>query len=216
MAKDLAVVLNNGGLNSVVTTALCAQRFRPVMLYVELSPGTPSRHRAAYDLQVSHFRPYREHTIPMPYLNGLAPGMRQPAPHTRGSAILAEKLSDLTPMLAMAARLAASYQAMAIYIGVRVGENADEQAQAAEYFQIWEEMLQIPCQQPELAVITPLLELESAQVVELGLQVGAPMERSWSCLEQSGEPCGACPGCRARATAFMQAARSDPLAPAAR
>ena len=40
MAKDLALVLNNGSLNSAVTTALAAQRFRTILIYADIVPGT--------------------------------------------------------------------------------------------------------------------------------------------------------------------------------
>ena len=59
MAKDLAVILNNGGVNSAVATALAAQKYRPILLYVEAAPGTAPRARAAYDQQVAHFKPFR-------------------------------------------------------------------------------------------------------------------------------------------------------------
>ena len=33
-------------------------------------------------------------------------------------------------------------------------------AQATEYIQIWNELLQLPCGQPELTIEAPLLELD--------------------------------------------------------
>jgi len=36
MAKDLAIILNNGSINSAVTTALAAQKYRVVLLYAEV------------------------------------------------------------------------------------------------------------------------------------------------------------------------------------
>ena len=39
MAKDLAIILNNGSINSAVATAIAAQKFRPVMLWAELDPA---------------------------------------------------------------------------------------------------------------------------------------------------------------------------------
>src|SRR4051812_12863040 len=71
MAKDLALVLNSGSLNSAVITALAAQRFRTIMVFADIAPGS-ARHRAAYDQQIAHFKPYREHTLAMPYLSLLA------------------------------------------------------------------------------------------------------------------------------------------------
>ena len=77
MAKDLAIVLNNGSLNSAVVTALAAQRFRPVMVFVETTAKTGSRARAAYEQQAAHFKPYREHTLAMPFLAPLHMGQSQ-------------------------------------------------------------------------------------------------------------------------------------------
>ena len=84
-------------------------------------------------------------------------------------------------------------------------------AAATEYTQIWNEMIQMPCGQKELEVITPLLELDPWQVVDVGFQVNAPLDKTWSCLEEGTEPCWACPGCRAREKAFQQAGKVDPL-----
>ena len=67
MAKDLAVVLNSGSINSAVASALAAQRYRLILLHAEVGEGG-TRARAAYDQQVQHFKPFREHSLPMPFL----------------------------------------------------------------------------------------------------------------------------------------------------
>ena len=213
MAKDLAIILNNGGVNSAVATALAAQKYRTVLLHAETAPRPGTRARAAYDLQVAHFKPYREHSLAIPLLGG--PGERGRQPQTtadpRHPAAIGPKMQELLPLIAIAIRYAAQYQAAAIYLGLRVGPGGDELAQATEYGQIWMEMAQVPCDLPELEIVMPLLELEAWQVVDVGFQVGAPFERTWSCVEETGEPCWACGGCREREAAFQQAAKPDPL-----
>jgi 7-cyano-7-deazaguanine synthase in queuosine biosynthesis len=212
MAKDLAIVLNNGGINSAVVTALAAQKYRIVMLYVEASEQSGSRSRAAYDLQLAHFKPYREHVLPMPFLSVVRHGSpTQPVSDPRQAAPLAPQLVELLPMVGAAARFAVHYQAVSIHLGFRVGNNGEALAEATEYFQVWEELLQLPCAQPELRVETPLLELEPWQVIDVGYQVNAPYDRTWSCGEQSSEPCWACRGCRDRENAFQQAGKPDPM-----
>jgi len=81
MAKELAIVLNNGSINSAVTTALAAQRFRLVMLHMILAEGedegaeTATRSRVAFDQQTGHYKPYREHVLELSFLTQLqAPG----------------------------------------------------------------------------------------------------------------------------------------------
>ena len=213
MAKDLAIVLNSGSINSAVATALAAQKFRPILLHAEIAPQPGSRIRAAYDQQVAHFKPYREHTLPMPFLAPVQPGTSTAmiASDPRISTTLSPQMLELLPLLSAAVKYAAHYGAAAIYLGIRIGSQGDELAQATEYIQIWNELIQTPCALSELAIETPLAELEPWQVVDVGFQVNAPFERTWSCMDESAEPCWACRGCRARESAFLQAGKGDPM-----
>lgn len=215
MAKDLAVVLNSGSINSAVTCALAAQRYRLVMLHVEYGQGTGSRARAAYDQQVAHFKPYREHSLSMPFLASIR------EPESAAAALvndpraqvahLGPQMLDLLPLISAGIRYAVHYQASALYVGFRVGGSGDELAAATEYIQIWNELIQMPCGVKDLEVMTPLLELDPWQVVDVGFQVNAPLDKTWSCLEEGSEPCWACPACRAREKSFQQAGKVDPL-----
>ena len=213
MAKDLAVILNDGGSNSAVASALAAQKYRPILIYVEASGGAPAA-KSAYDQQVAHFKPFREHTLAMPFFapqSGAATAAAAGSADPRLHAPLGPQMVRLLPLVAAAVRFAADYQAAAVYLGLRVGPRGDELAQATEYVQVWNELVQMPCAQAELEVVTPLLELEPWQVVDLGFQVAAPLERTWSCDGDGPEPCWTCRGCRAREAAFVQAAKPDPL-----
>ena len=217
MAKDLAIILNNGSINSAVATSLALQKCRAVMLYAEMGvQQAGSRQRAAYDQQVVHFKPYREHTLPMPYLAPLKQSASNDAALSAATdprlpQTLGPQMQSLLPLLAAAARYAAHYQAAAIYLGLRVGGHGDELAQATEYVQIWNELLQMPCSMPEVEVLTPLLELDPWQVIDVGYQVNAPLEKTWSCTEDGAEACWACRGCRAREAAFQQSGKPDPM-----
>src|SRR5690348_9779091 len=128
MAKDLAIVLNNGTVNSAVVTALAAQKYRPVMLYAEIAQPASTRARAAYDQQVAHFKPYREHTLPMPYfaLMGSTGDQQAAASDPRHNAPLGPQMLELLPLLSAAVRFASHYHAAAIFVGLRVGASSAE------------------------------------------------------------------------------------------
>ncbi len=211
MAKDLAIVLSNGSVNSAVAAALANQKFRLVMLQAEIAPNPGSRTRAAYEQQVAFFKPYREHSMSMPFLQGMQPPGDPIVSDPRHPTPLGPQMLELLTLVSAAARFAGMYQAAAIYLGVRVGSNADALAQVTEYVQIWNELLQLPCNQPELELVVPLLELDPWQVIDVGFQANAPFDRTWSCVEETSDPCWACPGCRQREQAFMQAGKPDPL-----
>lgn len=211
MAKEFAIVLNNGSINSAVVTAMAVQRYRPIMIYADVASGAAGRTRAAYDQQVAHFKPYREYSIPITFAGGTSPQPQTSIADPRQGVPMSPQMLDLLPIISLAVRSAVHHSAGAIYVGMRVGPGNDELARASEYFQIWNEMVQLPCGQPETEIQTPLLELEPWQVVDVGFQVGAPFERTWSCLEETSDPCWSCRGCRAREAAFQQAGKPDPL-----
>jgi len=217
MAKDLAIVLNNGSLASAVTAAIAAQKYRPILVYIDVTAHeVPLRRKVAYDLQVGHFKPFREHTLAMPFASlphdkSMAGSIGSTDP--RQATPLTPTLRDLVPLLGAAVTLAVAYQASAIYTGLRVGTGVDELSQGMEFTQIWNEMLQLTLGRPDTELLMPLLELEPWQVVDLGFQVNAPLERTWSCIDEHGDACGSCRGCRTRESAFMQAAKLDPLKP---
>lgn len=217
MAKDLAIVLSSGSLNSAVVAALAAQKYRPVMLHVD-TRGSPGRAKLAYDQQVAHFKPYREHTVPLPLLATLLHAHpRTPMVDPRVAPEVTPRLVGLLPLVGLAMNLAAHYSAASVYLGLRVGTVGDELARATEWNQVWNELVQMACGQPTLELQMPLLELEAWQVVDLGVQVSAPLELSWNCDEPDApEPCGRCDGCVARDAAFTRAAKPDPLRAASR
>jgi 7-cyano-7-deazaguanine synthase len=210
MAKDLAIVLNNGSINSAVVTAQASQRYRPVMIFADTAHGSTGRMRAAFDQQVAHFKPYREYSVPIGQA-GAGQVQAPAAADPRQGPNIAPQMLELLPLVALAVKSAVHHQAAAIYLGLRAGPSTDELAQATEFCQIWNELIEHPCGQGELEILTPLLELELWQVIDVGFQVSAPFERTWSCLEETSEPCWSCRGCRARDAAFQQAGKQDPL-----
>jgi hypothetical protein len=220
MAKDLAVVLNNGSLNGAVATALAAQRHRVVMLFAQTSPDggdATAGPRAAFDRQVAHFKPYRDHVLDLSFLADARDGDGRPPAHAgigadpRHEVPVGPQLMDLVPLVGVALRFAAHHGAAAVHLGLRVGPTGDAVISAAEFGQVWSELVQMPCGLPDLSVEMPLLELEAWQVVDVGAQAHVPFDRTWSCDGPGPEPCWACHGCRAREAAFHRAAKPDPL-----
>ena len=103
MAKDLAIILNSGSVNSAVVTAMAMQRYRPIFVHLANDPQSGSRWQAAYEQQVSHFKPYREHTLVMPAIapstSGAAAASIAVDPRAKGH--LAPQLIELLPLLSV-------------------------------------------------------------------------------------------------------------------
>jgi 7-cyano-7-deazaguanine synthase len=59
-------------------------------------------------------------------------------------------------------------------------------------------------------VKAPLVNLNKAEVVKIGLELGTPYELTWSCYEGGDKPCGTCGTCIDRANAFKANGVEDP------
>ena len=61
-----------------------------------------------------------------------------------------------------------------------------------------------------IRIATPLIDKSKADIVRLGISLGAPLELSWSCYGAGPKPCGACDSCLLRAKGFAEAGVEDP------
>ena len=57
---------------------------------------------------------------------------------------------------------------------------------------------------------TPLVDLGKADIVRLGVEIGAPLHLTWSCYRGGDRPCGECDSCALRAKGFAEAGVVDP------
>lgn len=62
----------------------------------------------------------------------------------------------------------------------------------------------------KVRVVAPLVNLNKAGVVKLGLSIGVPYKYTWSCYAGGDKPCGHCGTCIDRAKAFEANRISDP------
>lgn len=57
---------------------------------------------------------------------------------------------------------------------------------------------------------TPLIDKSKSEIVRLAVEVGAPLEHTWSCYQAGERPCGRCDSCLLRARGFAEAGVDDP------
>jgi len=57
-----------------------------------------------------------------------------------------------------------------------------------------------------------VIAMRKSEIVRRGLELGAPLDRTWSCYQFEDEACGTCDSCRLRVQAFVQAGMRDPIA----
>jgi len=65
--------------------------------------------------------------------------------------------------------------------------------------------------QTEILIETPLIEASKADIVAMGLRLGAPLDLSWSCYRNTDKACGDCDSCALRLRGFARAGHADPI-----
>ena len=65
--------------------------------------------------------------------------------------------------------------------------------------------------QVPLLVETPIISMSKAEIVQMAMELHAPLELTWSCYQGGTVPCGSCDSCILRANGFTQAGFIDPV-----
>ena len=88
-----------------------------------------------------------------------------------------------------------------------VGWNGEEGAtfpdNSKEYLDEFNELISVGSPE-KIRIEAPAIELDKEEIVKLGLEIGAPMELSYSCYKGEEIPCGVCESCMRRKRAFKK------------
>jgi len=79
------------------------------------------------------------------------------------------------------------------------------------YYAAFNELVKQGTKNGNIEVITPLIRMRKAEIVRLGLELGAPFDLTWSCYEDTETACGRCDSCVLRLRAFAAAGLPDPI-----
>ena len=103
----------------------------------------------------------------------------------------------------IAASFAESVGAEIIIVGWDAEEAATFPDNSKEFLDTFNELLKTGS--PEnIKIEAPAIDLNKEEIVKLGLEVGAPMEISYSCYAGRNKHCGVCESCMRRKRAFKK------------
>ncbi|MEM4495078.1 MAG: 7-cyano-7-deazaguanine synthase [Candidatus Caldarchaeum sp.] len=60
-----------------------------------------------------------------------------------------------------------------------------------------------------IKILTPVAGLMKAEIIRLGIELGAPLQETWSCWSVFEKHCGKCPGCVSRREVFKSVGLED-------
>ena len=113
--------------------------------------------------------------------------------------------------LAVAVSWAEVIGAKKIFIGAVEQDSSGYPDCRPAYYEAFNQVIRAGTAAGDIEIVTPLIHLRKAEIVRLGLELGAPFDLTWSCYVRQDRACGTCESCVLRLRAFEAAGVRDPV-----
>jgi 7-cyano-7-deazaguanine synthase len=115
--------------------------------------------------------------------------------------------------LAVAVSWAEVIGATAIFIGAVAEDSSGYPDCRPEYYRVFQQLVREGTRpETHIEIVTPVIGMRKWEIVKRGMELAAPLDRTWSCYQFEDAACGACDSCRLRLSAFAEAGIGDPIA----
>jgi len=218
-SKTRAVVLLSGGMDSCVCAALATRDHDAAAVHVSYGQRTEERERRAFLAICDRLRIKDRLAVRNEALRAIG-----------GSALTDERIAvpEAAPQighsipvtyvpfrnahfLAVAVSWAEVLGADKVYIGAVQQDSSGYPDCRPEYYRAYNEVVRAGTREGSIEIVTPLIGLRKAEIVKLGLELGAPFDLTWSCYSREDAACGVCESCVLRLRAFAAAGTADPI-----
>jgi 7-cyano-7-deazaguanine synthase len=222
--RPKAVVLLSGGMDSCVTASIARETHDLALVHASYGQRTERRERQAFD-EIADF--YAIHERLVVQLDHFA--------QIGGSALTDARIavpegSTGTPIggneipptyvpfrnahfLAVAVSWAEVIGATAVFIGAVAEDSSGYPDCRPEYYRVFQQLVREGTRpETHIEIVTPVIDMRKWEIVKRGMELGAPLDRTWSCYQFEDAACGACDSCRLRLSAFAEAGIGDPIA----
>jgi 7-cyano-7-deazaguanine synthase len=216
--KSRAVVLLSGGMDSCVCAALAARDHVAAAVHIRYGQRTEERELQSF-LAVCERLGLRERLVvrneALKLIGGSAltdESIAVPESHEVGCEIPVTYVPFRNAhFLSVAVSWAEVLGADKIYIGAVEQDSSGYPDCRPVYYQAFNQVIRAGTKEGGIEIVTPLIALRKAEIVRLGLELGAPLDLTWSCYSREDRACGVCDSCVLRLRAFHEAGAVDPL-----
>ena len=101
--------------------------------------------------------------------------------------------------------------AEAIFIGAVEQDSSGYPDCRPAYYDAFQKVIKTGTKHGNIQIHTPLIHMKKSEIVQLGVELKAPLHLTWSCYSGEDRACGVCDSCVLRLRAFEQAKVTDPI-----
>jgi 7-cyano-7-deazaguanine synthase len=216
--KSRAIVLLSGGMDSCVCAALAVRDYAAAALHVSYGQRTEERERRAFSSICDRLRVRDRLVVNNESLSAIGgsaltnPTIAVPESHQIGHEIPVTYVPFRNAhFLAAAVSWAEVIGAEKIYIGAVEQDSSGYPDCRPAYYQAFNQVIRAGTKAGNIEIVTPLIGMRKAEIVRLGLELGAPFDLTWSCYSREDAACGICDSCVLRLRAFEAVGANDPI-----
>jgi 7-cyano-7-deazaguanine synthase len=220
MAKGAqqAVVLLSGGMDSCVCAALAARDYDAAAVHISYGQRTEEREREAFSAICDRLGIRKRLVVRNQALSAIGgsaltdPNLEIPESHAIGIDIPITYVPFRNAhFLAVAVSWAEVLGADRIYIGAVEQDSSGYPDCRPAYYQAFNQVVKLGTKEGRIEIVTPLIQMRKAEIIRLGLELGAPLDLTWSCYSREDRACGVCDSCVLRLRAFREAGSADAI-----
>jgi 7-cyano-7-deazaguanine synthase len=222
-----AVVLLSGGMDSCVAAAMARQTHELALVHASYGQRTERRERQSFDEIADVYSVTERLVVRLDHfaqIGGSAlTDRRISVPEGAGMPSAGNEIPvTYVPFrnahfLAVAVSWAEVLGARAVYIGAVAEDSSGYPDCRPEYYRVFQQLVREGTRpDTRIEIVTPVIGMRKQEIVRRGIELGAPLDRTWSCYQFGDEACGSCDSCRLRLNAFLEAGVTDPIAYRAR
>ena len=217
---SLAVCLVSGGMDSCVTAAIAKEENGELaFLHVSYGQRTEARERRAFEDLADHYAVKRRLAASIDYLARIGGSSLTDKDIPVSAADLEARHvpTSYVPfrnahLLAIATSWAEVIGARRVYIGAVAEDSSGYPDCRPEFYAAFERLIEVGTRpETRVEVRTPVIALRKSEIIRRGLELGAPLQLTWSCYQAQERACGRCDSCALRLRAFCEAGVPDPL-----
>jgi 7-cyano-7-deazaguanine synthase len=210
-------------MDSCVATAIANKTHRLALLHVSYGQRTEKRERRAFE-EIGDFYGIRERLAirldAFAQIGGSALTDRRIAVPESGEALAPHAGIPITYVpfrnahfLSAAVSWAEVIGATAIFVGAVEEDSSGYPDCRPEYYRAFEALIREGTRpETRIEIATPVIGMKKSEIVRRGTELGAPLDRTWSCYQFEDEACGTCDSCRLRLRGYAEAGLRDPIA----
>jgi 7-cyano-7-deazaguanine synthase len=216
--RSRAVVLLSGGMDSCVCAALAARDYEAAAVHVSYGQRTEERERQSFLAICERLSIHAQLIVRNEALRAIGgsaltdEGIAVPKFETVGPGVPVTYVPFRNAhFLAVAVSWAEVLGAEKVYIGAVEPDSSGYPDCRPAYYRAFNEVVKAGTKDGRIEVVTPLIAMRKAEIVRLGLELGAPFDLTWSCYSREDKACGVCDSCVLRLRAFQDAGAQDPI-----